>query len=34
MGGYLWVTHPALAQSFRDVPLGDETESAPHPGRQ
>ncbi|HET8633000.1 MAG TPA: hypothetical protein VFL88_02570 [Gemmatimonadales bacterium] len=34
MGGFLWYTHPELAQSFRDVPLGDETESAPHPGHQ
>ena len=34
MGGYLWYTHPQLAQSFREVALGDETESAPHPGHQ
>ena len=27
----LWRRHPALAGSFRDVHLGDETESPPHP---
>ncbi len=27
---YLWRTHPGLAQSFRDVPLGNEGESASH----
>lgn len=29
---FLWRRHPKLARSFRDVPLGDETESPPHPG--
>lgn len=33
IGGYLWIIHPELARSFRDVALGDETESAPHPGQ-
>jgi hypothetical protein len=27
---YLWRGHPGLARSFRDVPLGDEGESASH----
>ena len=27
---YLWRAHPALARSFADVPLGDETDSVPH----
>ena len=27
---YLWRTHPTLARSFADVPLGDETDSVPH----
>lgn len=34
MALYLWRRHPILAGSFRDVPLGDETESAPHPPRR
>ena len=31
MAAYLWKRHPLLAASFRDVALGDETESPPHP---
>lgn len=31
MAAYLWRRHPVLAASFRDVALGDETESPPHP---
>lgn len=31
MASYLWKRHPLLAASFRDVALGDETESPPHP---
>ncbi len=31
MAWHLWSRHPVLARSFADVPLGDETESAPHP---
>jgi len=31
MAGYLWRQHPLLAASFREVALGDETESPPHP---
>ena len=31
MAAYLWSRHPLLAASFRDVALGDETESPPHP---
>ena len=31
MASYLWRGHPLLAASFRDVALGDETESPPHP---
>lgn len=31
MAAYLWNRHPLLAASFRDVALGDETESPPHP---
>lgn len=31
MAAYLWGRHPLLAASFRDVALGDETESPPHP---
>jgi hypothetical protein len=30
MSIYLWRSHPALARSFADVPLGDETDSVPH----
>jgi hypothetical protein len=31
MAIYLWSRHPLLAASFREVALGDETESPPHP---
>ena len=30
MAVYLWHSHPELARSFVDVPLGDETDSVPH----
>lgn len=28
---YLWRTHPRFVRSFSEVPLGDETDSVPHP---
>lgn len=31
MARYLWNRHPLLAASFREVALGDETESPPYP---
>ncbi|MBA2627080.1 MAG: hypothetical protein H0U85_03640 [Gemmatimonadales bacterium] len=31
IGAFLWRRHPALARSFRDVQLGDESESPAHP---
>jgi hypothetical protein len=34
ISGFLWVTHPELKRSFREVALGDETESAPYPPKQ
>ena len=30
MATYLWKAHPALARSFAEVALGDETDSVPH----
>jgi hypothetical protein len=31
MGLYLWRRHPALRSTFRELPLGDEVPTPPHP---